>query len=207
MYAKTMHTQQNNVFFSKKLCVCSTIAHPNSNFVLKFQYLIIMAKKKNTKKTEAQAKKTAFESLRFQVHHGLNPFSIEMGLPYHDFADAELEKILTMDITQDILDIKTLVESVKSDLGVTPMTDSGDFCNSMVALGLGFASFTGFDSMTPLFSWENVVGKKIVSVYYADEVRNDVVGWAKNNGYNTSTYLGKPIVKFNRLYIIIERGR
>lgn len=166
-----------------------------------------MAKKKNTKKTEAQAKKKAFESLRFQVHHGLNPFSTEMGLPYHDFADVELETIQAMDITQDILDIKSFVESVKSGLGVSPMADCGDFCNSMVALGLGFASFTGFDYMTPIFSWENVVGKKIVSVYYAEEVRNDVVEWAKNNGYTTSTYLGKPIVKFNKLYIIIERAR
>lgn len=166
-----------------------------------------MTKKKNTKKTETLAKKIAFESLRFQVHHGLNPFSTEMGLPYHDFADAELEMIKEQDVTQDVLNIKALVESVKSDIGVIPTADYGDFCNSMVALGLGFASFTGFDSMTPLFSWENVVGKKIVSVYYADEIRNDVVGWAKNNGYNTSTYLGKPIVKFNKLYIIIERGR
>ena len=29
--------------------------------------------------------------------------------------------------------------------------------------------------------------------------------WAKMNGYNTSTYLGKPIVKFTKLYIRIER--
>lgn len=166
-----------------------------------------MAKKKNTKKTETQVKKIAFESLRFQVHHGLNPFSTEMGLPYHDFADVELETILTTDITQDILDIKNMVEGIRSALGCIPVADRGDFCNSTVALGLGFASFTGFNYMTPIFSWENVVGKKIVSVYYEEQVRNDVVEWAKNNGYTTSTYLGKPIVKFNKLYVIIERGR
>lgn len=166
-----------------------------------------MAKKKNTKKTEAQFKKTTFESLRFQVHHGLNPISIEMGMPFHDFGDAELEEIKKLDITQDILCIKNMVEGIRSALGCIPVADRGDFCNSTVALGLGFASFTGFDYMTPIFSWENVVGKKIVSVYYEEQVRNDVVEWAKNNGYTTSTYLGKPIVKFNKLYVIIERGR
>lgn len=31
------------------------------------------------------------------------------------------------------------------------------------------------------------------------------VEWAKMNGYNTSTYLGQPIVKFTKLYIRIER--
>lgn len=164
-----------------------------------------MAKKKNPKKTEAQAKKTAFESLRFQVHHGLNLISSEMGAPYHDFADAELDNIKALDITRDILSIKTFVEHIQTNLCVTPTTDRGDFCNSMVAFGLGFASFTGFDYMTPVFSWEKLVCKKMVKVYYANEIRNKVVEWAKNNGYTTSTYLGKPIVKFSQLYLVIER--
>ena len=36
MYAKTLHTLENNVIFLVNLRVCSAIAYPNSNFVLKF---------------------------------------------------------------------------------------------------------------------------------------------------------------------------
>ena len=40
--------------------------------------------------------------------------------------------------------------------------------------------------------------------YTKDDIK-DVVEYAKEKNYNTSTYLGQPIVKFNQLYIKINR--
>lgn len=56
-----------------------------------------------------------------------------------------------------------------------------------------------------LSAGRNKLIKKILIIFYPDEKRNAVVEWAKMNGYNTSTYLGQPIVKFTKLYIRIER--
>ena len=38
-----------------------------------------------------------------------------------------------------------------------------------------------------------------------DAYTNHLYEYAKNKNYNTSTYLGQPIVKFNHLFIKIDR--
>ena len=50
-----------------------------------------------------------------------------------------------------------------------------------------------------------MIEHKLLTIYYAEEYRNQIIDWAKSNGYNTSTYRGRPIIKFSKLYIIIER--
>ena len=54
-------------------------------------------------------------------------------------------------------------------------------------------------------SWESLINQKILNIYYAENIRNQVVEWAKSNGFTTSTYLGNPIVKFNKIHIILRR--
>ena len=51
------------------------------------------------------------------------------------------------------------------------------------------------------------IEKKLLTIYYPEKQRNKVVDWAKANGYSTSSYLGRPIVKFKQLYLIIERTK
>ena len=51
------------------------------------------------------------------------------------------------------------------------------------------------------------IEKKLLTIYYPEKLRNKVVDWAKANGYSTSSYLGRPIVKFKQLYLIIERTK
>ena len=164
-----------------------------------------MAKKKNQNRNLALAKKGVVESLRFQTHFGLKM----MGRPDDDIlqklAETEINFIEELDLTQDILDLKNLVERVKKDLGATPTPEKGDFCASITAIALGIASIPTFNNMQMPASWQEQINKKILTIYYPEESRNAVVDWAKVNGFNTSTYLGQPIVKFKQIYVIIER--
>ena len=126
---------------------------------------------------------------------------------FHVLADAEVNVIAELGLTDDILGVKNLTEGIKRDLNVEPTTDKGDFCTSVVAIALGIARISEVDHKADPMSWEEQIEKKILTIYYPEEWRNGVVEWAKANGYNTSTYLGRPIVKFNKLFVIIERER
>jgi hypothetical protein len=70
---------------------------------------------------------------------------------------------------------------------------------------LGIAKIADINKFGIPTSWDELIKKKILSIYYPDEIRNQVVEYAKEKNYNTSTYLGQPIVKFNQLYIKISR--
>jgi hypothetical protein len=75
----------------------------------------------------------------------------------------------------------------------------------LVAISLGIAKIADINKFGIPTSWDELLNKKILSIYYPDEIRNQVVEYAKEKNYNTSTYLGQPIVKFNQLYIKINR--
>ena len=127
---------------------------------------------------------------------------------FHRLADAEINVIAELDLTDDILGIKNLVEGVRRALNVEPTLEKGDFCTSIVAIALGISKIPVLDNMQmPVVNWPDQINKKLLTLYYPEESRNAVSEWAKANGYNTSTYLGRPVVKFKQLFIIIERTR
>lgn len=166
-----------------------------------------MAKKKNQKKAELQAKKSAVETLRFQAHWGLKQLGNEDGNLFHKLVDTEVDFIAELELAQDMLAIKSLVDGVKQVFGVTPTAEKGDFTKSPTAVVLGIAHINEINNIGIPLSWSEMVEKKMLTIYYPEEYRNQIIDWAKANGYNTSTYLGRPIVKFSKLYIIIERTR
>ena len=167
-----------------------------------------MAKKRKQNRKNELAKKSAVEAVRFQTHFGLKQMRLEDGDMFHELADVEINVIVELDLTDDILGIKNLVESVRRALNVEPTLEKGDFCTSIVAIALGISKIPVLDDMKmPVVNWQDRINKKILTLYYPEESRNAVAEWAKANGYNTSTYLGRPVVKFKRLFIIIERTR
>lgn len=166
-----------------------------------------MNKKKNQNRKNDLAKKNAIESLRFQTHFGLKQMGCEEGGIFQRLAETEVSVISELDLTQDILDIKKLIDGVRANLKVNPTPEKGDFCTSITAIALKIASIPNLDNMQMPVSWEEQMKKKILAIYFPENDRNAVVDWAKSNGYNTSTYLGCPIVKFSKLYIKIERTR
>ena len=166
-----------------------------------------MAKKKNQKKAEAHAKKSAVETLRFQAHWGLKQLGHDDGNLFHQFVDTEVNFIAELELAQDMLAMKALVDDVKQAFGVTPTPEKGDLTKSPTAVALGIAYVEDMNNMGNPLSWSEMKEQKLVKIYYPEEYRNQIIDWAKANDYNTSTYLGRPIVKFCKLYIIIERTR
>lgn len=166
-----------------------------------------MAKKKNQSRKQELAKKSVVESLKFQTHFGLKMMGCVEGSMWHEQAETEISFIEELDLTQDIMDLKSFAEGVKKELGVAPTPENGDFCTSITAIALGIASVPVLDNMQMPISWQDQIAKKKLTIYYSEDCRNAVVDWAKANGYNTSTYLGQPIVKFKHIFVIIERTR
>lgn len=166
-----------------------------------------MAKKKNQKKSDVQARKSAVEALRFQTHWGLKQLGQEDGNMFHQLADAEVDTIAELELAQDLMAIKSLVDGAKQSFVVTPTIEKGDFTESPTAIALGIAFVNDLNSIGIPLTWREMVDRKLLSIYYPEEYRNQVVDWAKANGYNTSTYLGKPIVKFSKLFLVIGRTR
>ena len=167
-----------------------------------------MAKKRTQNRKNELSKKRVVDSIRFQTHFGLKQIGRKDTDMFHWLADAEINVIAELDLTDDILGIKNLVESVRRELNVEPTLEKGDFCTSIVAIALGISKIPVLDDMKmPVVNWQDQINKKILTLYYPEESRNTVAEWAKGNDYNTSTYLGRPVVKFKQLFIIIERTR
>ena len=167
-----------------------------------------MAKKRKQNRKNELSKKRSVESIRFQTHIGLKQIGHKDTDMFHWLADVEINVIAELDLTDDILGIKNLVEGVRRELNVEPTLEKGDFCTSIVAIALGISKIPVLDDMKmPVVNWPDQINKKILTLYYPEESRNAVAEWAKANDYNTSTYLGRPVVKFKQLFIIIERTR
>lgn len=167
-----------------------------------------MTKKRKQNRKNELSEKRAVESIRFQTHFGLKQIGHKDADMFHRLADAEINVIAELDLTDDILRIKNLVEGVKRALNVEPTWEKGDFCTSIVSIALGISKIPVLDDMQmPVVNWPDQINKKLLTLYYPEESRNAVAEWAKANDYNTSTYLGRPVVKFKQLFIIIERTR
>ena len=167
-----------------------------------------MTKKRKQNRKNELSEKRAVESIRFQTHFGLKQIGHKDTDMFHRLADAEINVIEELDLTDDILGIKNLVEGVRRELNVEPTLEKGDFCTSIVAIALGISKIPVLDDMKmPVVNWPDQINKKVLTLYYPEESRNAVAEWAKANDYNTSTYLGRPVVKFKQLFIIIERTR
>ena len=161
-----------------------------------------MAKKKDQNRKQVIAKKNAVESLKFQTHFGLKMMGRANDDIFQQLAETELNFIGELNLTQDILDLKTFVEGIKKDLGVIPTPEKGDFCTSITAIALGIASIPVLDDMQMPISWQEQIDKKILTIYYPEDYRNAVVEWAKAN-----SYLGCPIIKYKKIYVIIKSTR
>ena len=163
-------------------------------------------KKKNQKRNEALKLKSAIETLSFQTSWGMKKLGGDDGEKYGELAKVEVDYLTELGLVQDILSIKDLVDGIRKEFQVEPCVELGDFCDSLVTMALGISRIGSIKDMGMPTDWEELVQKKLLKIYYPEEVRNRIFEWVKASGYNTSTYLGQPIVKFNKLFILLERN-
>ena len=166
---------------------------------------IIMAKNKNQKRKDAISLKNAQEALRFQVQWGLKKLGVAEGGVLYKLAIVELEYIAELGLTQDLLTMKKLIDGVEQKFGASVTADKAPFAQSIVCIALGIARVSDVSNIGLPMNWADAIAQKLLPVYFSDTVRNNAVAWAKQNGFNTSTYLGKPIAKFSNIYLIIDR--
>ncbi|MBR5688495.1 MAG: hypothetical protein IKX36_11170 [Prevotella sp.] len=163
-------------------------------------------KKKNQKRNDTLKQKSAIESFTFQTSWGLKNLYGESGEKYCELAKSEVGDIIGLGLVQDILSIKGLVDGVRSAFHVEPCAERGDFCNSLVTIALGIAQRIDQENLGHTVVWNELMKKKLLKIFYPETVRNMVFEWAKANGYNTSTYLGRPMIKFDKLFILLDRA-
>lgn len=118
-----------------------------------------MTKKKNQKKAEAHAKKSAVETLRFQAHWGLKQLGHEDDM-FNQLIDAEVDFIAELELAQELLAIKSLVDGVKQSFVVTPTPEKGDFVKSPTAVALGIAQVEDINKIGLPLTWSEMIEQK-----------------------------------------------
>lgn len=117
------------------------------------------------------------------------------------------ELMFFKNLCKDLLEIKKLVDAIKLHFTVNTIKDKGDFCNSYVCIALGISHVEDIHNIkTDPNMWKELLKQKLIPIYYPEEIRNKVIAWANENGYTTSTYLGQPIIKFSKLFLLIKRA-
>lgn len=166
-----------------------------------------MANKKDKMRKDALKKKGMIETLNFQARWGFKKLYGEPSQLWSTLMDKELDLVVELDLQEDLLSIKGLVDDVRLALGAEPVEERGDFHNTLVGLSLGIGRIQDINSMGVPATWHELLDKKLLSIYYTDDIRNEAAEHAKARGYNTSTYLGQPIVKFKHLHLKLDRSR
>lgn len=165
-----------------------------------------MNKNKNQKRKAAQLRKNSLTTLKFQAEWGFKQLKVKASSLQQQLNN-ELILIEQLDLSQDLLAIQDFTVRVQQHVHTYPLPEKGDLTKSLVAIALGIVPVESISSDATFLSWPELVQQKMLSLYYPEDTRNAVVTWATQNGYQTSTYLGTPIVKFKQIYLVLKRGR
>ena len=158
-------------------------------------------------RSNAIKQKALIESLIFQTNWGIKKIYGSPEDSITEMVKTELDCIVELNLVEDLLIIKKFVDDVKSTFSTEPVAERGDFCNSLVALALGIGRINIIIELNAPADWQGLAEKKILGIYYTNDIRNAIVDYAKQNAYNISTYLGKPIIKLNKIFVILDRAK
>ena len=165
-----------------------------------------MKNRHQQKRNNTVKQKALTESLIFQTNWGIKR-NCSPDDSILEMTKAELDCIIELNLVEDLLLIKKFVDDVKSAFSIEPVAGRGDFCNSLAALALGIGRTNIITELNAPADWQGLAEKKILGIYYTNDTRNTIVDYAKKNGYNVSTYLGKPIIKLSKIFLLLERVR
>ncbi len=157
------------------------------------------------KRKEQLAERSKNESLRFQVKWGVQTLGIELTEEVQTRIDDELRILLNLNLADNLLTLKEIVEGVKRDLSVSPVPFDGKLSGSMVAYCLGITTGNPLERglILPITDYTTPMQ---VSLRYDNEVRNQVVEWMKAHGYKeVKTRLGQSILKMDNMVVEFKR--
>ena len=166
-----------------------------------------MKNKHQKKQNDTVEQKAMIDSLIFQTNWGIKKLYKALSDFILTLVKVELDYIIELNLFEDLLRLKIFIENVKSILGIEPVAEYGDFYRSLVALALGIGKVNDIEKVETPITWHELLEKKILSIYYPTDVRNSIVDYAKHNGYNVSTYLGKPVIKLSKIFVLLDRTK
>ena len=166
-----------------------------------------MKNKHQKKQSNTVKQKAMIDSLIFQTNWGIKKLYKTSSDIISTLVKVELDYIIELNLFEDLLMIKKFVDDVKSTFDIEPVAERSDFCRSPVAIALGIGKVDDITKIRTPIAWHELLAKKLLSIYYPTDMRNSIADYAKNNGYNTSTYFGKPMIKFNVIFLLLERAR
>ena len=166
-----------------------------------------MKNKHQKKQSNTVKQKAMIDSLIFQTNWGIKKLYKAPSDLISTLVKVELEYIIELNLFEDLLLLKMFIENVKSVFGVEPIAEYGDFYRSLVALALGIGKVNDIEKVGIPIAWHELLEKKILCIYYTNDIRNTIVDYAKHNGYNVSTYLGKPIIKLSKIFVLLDRTK
>jgi len=162
-----------------------------------------MSKNKDQKRKAQLATRAKNESFRFQVEYIRKQKDIDItGMEQN--LTTELDAICQNGLTDTLLDLAKIVEGMRTELGFEQEADKCSLNGSLVPFILGITA-TQPDCTTYVPGLFTAQLPLQVTIAYDDEIRNRVVDWMKVNGYETSSYLGQPLLKLKNARIVIRR--
>ena len=143
-----------------------------------------MKNRHHQKRNDTIKQKTMIESLIFQTNWGIKRIYGSPEDSITEMVKTELDYIVELNLVEDLLIIKKFVDDVKSTFNTEPVAERGDFCNSLVALALGIGRTNIITELNAPADWQGLAEKKILGIYYTNDIRNAIVDYAKRNAYN-----------------------
>ena len=160
--------------------------------------------KKEQKRQEQLRQRKLNESLQFQTMFGARQKFATISAEVEARLNQEMALFTELGVAEDILTLKDIIESVKSELGYNAEPSKGVLANSIVAYCLGIEPSNPIETVCTLSPLELRLPIHL-DVYYDNEIRNQVAAWVKEQGYEFSTYLGQPLLKLKKSRIVFRR--
>lgn len=165
-----------------------------------FSFVVYYMETTNKRKIRL-SKKARNKALCFQVDWGVHALGLEQTEDVRARIDDELRILQNLDVSDDLLALKAIVEGVKQDLNALPIPFEGNLSGSLVAYCLGITTGNPLEKhlMMPV---EDYVTPMQLSLCYNNDVINDVIEWVMTHGYKeVETQLGRPILRLDKMVV------
>lgn len=160
--------------------------------------------KKDQRRKAAIAAKSKAESLKFQALWGARQKMGEVPAEVENRINEEIMVLNNLHLADDILTLKSALESMRTELGVVSEPSKGIMAGSVVAYCLDLEPTNSLETGAEL----NPMDFKLplhLTISFDNEVRNNVVEWFGTHGFVMSSCLGQPIVKLPNMRVTIRR--
>ena len=163
-----------------------------------------MNKRQDPKRKAQLNAKARVESFKFQVMWEKNKKLPEMT---DKTLNAELDALCQKGLAEEMFILRDIVEGVQKELGCQPETGKGSLEGTIVPFLLGITTTSPKPNQPndSLARAENIQLPLQVTLYYDNDIRNQVVDWVKARYERMTTRLGQPILKRPNMVIEFKR--